>query len=131
MFIGNQYSRLLRQQHDSKALSASKGTVRANRGKGKNRRPNHKFDGNCFNCGKKRHRARDCKSVKKSETSGAVDKKKGGGSGRCYICGSEEQTRPTIRRERGCNKFVPVLGGDVTKIAPAGDISDQLPGGMS
>ena len=27
----------------------------------------------------------------------------------------------------GCNKFVPVLGGDGTKIAPTGDISDQPP----
>ena len=63
--VGNQYNRLLRQQQDLKALSASKGTVTANRGKGKNRRPRHKFDGNCFNCGKKGHRAGDCRSVKK------------------------------------------------------------------
>ena len=58
--VGNQYNRLLRQQQDSKALSASKGTVIANREKGKNRRLYHKFDGNCFNCGKKGHRAGDC-----------------------------------------------------------------------
>ena len=63
--VGNQYNGLLRQQQDSKALSASKGTVTANRGKGKNRRPHHKFDGNCFNCGKKGHRAGDCRSAKK------------------------------------------------------------------
>ena len=69
--IGNQYSRLLRQQQDSEALSASKGTVTANRGKGKNRRPDHKFD--CFNCGKEGHRAGDCRSAKKSEKSGAAD----------------------------------------------------------
>ena len=31
---------------------------------------------------------------------------------------------------RGCNKFVQVLGGDGTKIAPIGDIFDQLHGGM-
>ena len=31
---------------------------------------------------------------------------------------------------RGCNKFVPVLGGDGTKIAPTGNIFDQPPGGM-
>ena len=31
--VGNQYNRLLRQQQKSKALSASKGTVTANRGK--------------------------------------------------------------------------------------------------
>ena len=36
--VGNQYNRLLRQQQDSKALSSSKGTVTANRGKGENRR---------------------------------------------------------------------------------------------
>ena len=90
--VGNQYNRLLRQQHDSKALSASKGIVTANRGKEKNRRLHHKFDGNCFSCGKKGHRAGDCRSAnKKSEKSGAADdKKEGGGSGRCYICGSEE-----------------------------------------
>ena len=50
--VGNQYSRFLRQQQDSKASSASKGTVTAYRGKGKNRKLHHKFDGNCFNCGK-------------------------------------------------------------------------------
>ena len=89
--VENQYNRLLRQQQDSKALSASKGTVTANRGKGKNRRPHHKFDGNCLNCGKKDHRAGDCRSAKNRENSGAADdKEKGGGSGRCYICGSEE-----------------------------------------
>ena len=89
--VGNQYNRLLKQQQDSKALSASKGAVTANRGKGKNRRLHHKFDGNCFHCGTKGHRAGDCGSAKKSEKSGAADdKKEGGGSGRCYICGSEE-----------------------------------------
>ena len=90
--VGNQFNRLLRQQQDSKALSASKGTVTANRGKGKNRELHHKFDGNCFNCGKKGHRAGDCRSAKKkSKISGAADdRKEGGGSGRCYICGSEE-----------------------------------------
>ena len=90
--VGNQYNRLLRKQQDSKALSASKGTVTANRGKGKNSKLHHKFDGNCFNCGKKGHRAGDCRSAKKkSEKSGAADdRKEGGVSGRCYICGSEE-----------------------------------------
>ena len=29
---------------------------------------------------------------------------------------------------RGCNKFVPVLGENGTKIAPPGDIFDQSPG---
>ena len=63
--VGNQYNRLLRQQQNSKALSASKGTVTANRRKGKNRKLHHKFDGNCFNCGKKGRRAGDCRSAKK------------------------------------------------------------------
>ena len=67
--VRNQYNRLLRQQQDSKALSASKGTVTANRGKGKNRKLHHKFDGNCFNCGKKGHRAGDCRSAKKKSES--------------------------------------------------------------
>ena len=90
--VGNQYNRLLRQQQDSKALSASKGTVTANRGKGKNRKLHHKFDGNCFNCGKNGHRAGDCRSAKKkSEKYGAADdKKEGSGSGKWYICGSQE-----------------------------------------
>ena len=74
--VGNQYNRLLRQQQDSKALSSSKGTVTANRGKGKNRRLHHKFHSNRFNCGKKSHRAGDCKSANKSEKSGAADDKK-------------------------------------------------------
>ena len=89
--VGNQYNRLFRQQQDSKAFSASKGTVTANRGKGKNRKLHHKFDCNCFNCGKKGHRDGDCTSAKKSEKSGAADdKKEGGGNSRCYICGSKE-----------------------------------------
>ena len=31
----------------------------------------------------------------------------------------------------GCHKFVPVLGGDGTRIAPPGEIFDQPPGDMS
>ena len=63
--VGNQYNRLVSQQQDSKALSASKGTVTANRGKGKNRKLPHKFEGNCFSCGKKGRRAGDCRSAKR------------------------------------------------------------------
>ena len=39
-------------------------------------------------------------------------------------------SRSTIGGGRGCNKFVPVLGGNSTKIAPTGDIFDQPPGQM-
>ena len=31
----------------------------------------------------------------------------------------------------GCNKFVPVLRGDGTKIAPPGDLFDKPPGEMN
>ena len=34
-------------------------------------------------------------------------------------------------RGRGCSKFVSVLGGDGTKIAPLGDLFDQPSGEMS
>ena len=40
-------------------------------------------------------------------------------------------TRSTIEGGRGCNKFVPVLRGNGTKIAPIGNIFDQPLGGMS
>ena len=40
------------------------------------------------------------------------------------------RTRLTIGGGRGCNKFVPVLGGNGTKIDPTGDIFDQHPGQM-
>ena len=46
--VGNQYNRLLRQQQDLKTLSASKGTITADCGKGKNRRSRNKFEGNIF-----------------------------------------------------------------------------------
>ena len=62
--VGNQYNRVLRQQQDSKALSASKGTTTVDCGE-KNRKPRNQFEGNCFNCGTKGHRAEDCRSAKK------------------------------------------------------------------
>ena len=43
--VGNQYNRLLRQQQDSKALSASRVTTTADRGQGKNWRSHAKFGG--------------------------------------------------------------------------------------
>ena len=40
-------------------------------------------------------------------------------------------TRPVQRLGGGgCNIFVPVLGGNGTKLAPTGDMFDQLPGQM-
>ena len=62
--VGNQYIRLFRQQHDSKALSASESTTTADRGK-KKRRPRNRFEGNCFNCGRMGHHAEDYRSAKK------------------------------------------------------------------
>ena len=62
--VGNQYNRLLRQQHDSKDLSASGSTTTADRGE-KERRPRNRFEGNCFNYGMKGRRAEDCRSAKK------------------------------------------------------------------
>ena len=81
---------IIRQQQDSKALSASKGTTTADCGD-KKRRPRNRFEGNCFNCGRKGHRAEDCRSAKKIEKSGdaAADKKSGGRS-KCHVRGSEE-----------------------------------------
>ena len=40
-------------------------------------------------------------------------------------------SRSTIGGGRGCNKFVPVLGGDGTRMAPPGDLYDQSPREMS
>ena len=43
-----------------------------------------------------------------------------------------QESRSTIGGGgRGCNKFVPVLSGDGTKIVPPGDLFDQAPGEMS
>ena len=81
--VGSQYSRLLGQQQDSKTLSASKGITTVDRVE-KSRRLRDRFEGNCFNCGRKGHRAEDCRSTKKIEKLGDVAAgKKGGGRGKC------------------------------------------------
>ena len=76
--VGNQYNRLLRQEQKSKALLVSKGTTMGDRG-GDNRRPRNRFEGNCFNCGRKGCRAEECRSViqKTEKPLGAVTDKKG------------------------------------------------------
>ena len=80
---GNQYNMLLRQQHDSKTLSASGSTTTADRGE-KKRRPRNWFEGHYFNWGRKNHRAEDCRSVKKVKKSEDVHAdKKSGGRGKC------------------------------------------------
>ena len=138
--VGNQYNRILRQQQDSKTLSTSKGTVTANRGKGKNRGPHHKLDGNWFDYGNKRLRSGDCRSAKTSQKYGAADdKKKGGGSGRCYIYGSEEhlahkhfgmckslehQTR--YCKERGAEKGVMLAKLTVPAIPEVRDVAAMV-----
>ena len=89
--VGNLFNRLLRQQQNTNALSTLKGTTTADHSKGKNRRPRTKFEGNCFNYGKKGHRVGECTSVKRSEKYGdAAADKKDGGKRKCYICGIEE-----------------------------------------
>ena len=40
-------------------------------------------------------------------------------------------SRSTIGGGQGCNKFVPVLGGEYTRVAPPGDLFDQHPREMS
>ena len=84
--VGNQYNRLLRQQHDSKVLAASGSTTTADCGE-KKRRPRNRFEGNCFNCGKKGHRAEDCRSAKTSieKSENALADKKGGGREKYYV----------------------------------------------
>ena len=62
--VENQYNRLLRQQQNSQALSTSKGITTADLGE-KNRRPRNRFEGNCFNYGRKDNRAEECRSMKK------------------------------------------------------------------
>ena len=61
--VGNQCNSLLRQQHDSKALSASGSTTTADYGE-KKMRPRNRFESNCFNYGRKGHHAEDCRSAK-------------------------------------------------------------------
>ena len=63
--VENQYNRLLKEQQNSKALSASKGTTTAGRGE-KKRRPRNRFEANCFNCRRKGHRVEGCRSAKKT-----------------------------------------------------------------
>ena len=89
--VGDQYNRLLRQYHESKTLSASGSTATADRGE-KKRRPRNRFEGNCFHCGGKGHRAEDCRSAKKKmgNSRDIPADKKGGGWGKCYVCGSEK-----------------------------------------
>ena len=109
---GNQYNRLLRQQHDSKALSASGSTTTADRGE-KKKRPRNRFEGNCINCGRKDHRAEDCRSTKKiGKSRDAPADKEGRGREKCYVCGSEEHCvhkqcglcRILKHRTRDCEK---------------------------
>ena len=88
--VENQYSRLLRQHQSSKTLSASKSTPSMGCGE-KKRKPRNRLENNCFNCGRKGHRAEDCRSAKKIEKSvDAAADKKGGDKGKSYVCGSEE-----------------------------------------
>ena len=116
---------LLRQQQDSKALSASKRSTTADRGE-KNRRPRNRFKGNCLNCGRKSHRAEDCRSAKKmiEKPVDAAADKYGGGGGKCYVCGSEGHfayihwslCRSLKHRTRDCEEQDPEKGAMLAKI---------------
>ena len=79
--VGNQYNRLLRRQQDSKAMSGSKGSITADRGSGKNRGTHPKFEGNCYQCGKKDNRPVDYRSAKNDKSRAANDKKEGSSGG--------------------------------------------------
>ena len=63
----------------------------------------------CRICGGQNHRT----CIRTALNNPAYNKTGGGGRG---------WTRSTIGRGRGYNKFVPVLGGNSTKIVPTGDI---------
>ena len=92
--VRNQYSRLLKQQQDSKALSASKGTTSVDRGE-KNRRPCNQFKSNYFNCGRKGRRAEDCRSAKKKieKSGGALPTRRAeGGESSTFV-----EVRSTLR----------------------------------
>ena len=87
---GNQYNKLLGQQQDSKSLSPTKGITTADRGE-ENRKPRSQFEGKCFNCGRRGHRAEKCRSGKKKIEKGDVAAdNKGGGRARDQVCGSKE-----------------------------------------
>ena len=64
--IGNQYNRLFGQQQDSKPLSASKDTTTADRGE-KDRRPLNRFEGDCYNYGRKAQCAEECSRCRRQE----------------------------------------------------------------
>ena len=64
--IGNQYSRLFRPDSRIQMLYRHRKAPppTADRGE-KKRRPRNRLEGNCFNCGRKGHRAGDRRSAKK------------------------------------------------------------------
>ena len=93
----------------------------------KRRRPRNRLEGNCFNCGRKSHRAEDCRSAKKKiDTPGdAAADKKGGGMGKCYVCGSKEHIahkhcglcRRLEHRTRDCEERGAKKSAMLTKIS--------------
>ena len=58
----------------------------------KKRSPRNRFKSNCFNYGRKGHHAENCRSAKKEieKLGDAPADNKGGGRGKCYICGGEK-----------------------------------------
>ena len=113
--VGYQYNRLFRQQENSKALSAPKGTTTAGRGE-KKWRPCNRFERNFFNCGRRGHCAEDCRSAKKKieKLGDSAADKKGRDWGKCYACGNEDHfahkhcglCRSLEHRTRDCEERV-------------------------
>ena len=89
--VGKQHNRPLRQQQNSKALSPSRSTNTVGCSEEKQRSCDQ-FKGNCFNYGRKGHRAEDCRSAKKNieKSEDAAADKKGRYMGKCYVCGSKD-----------------------------------------
>ena len=97
----------------------------------KKRKPRKRFEGNCFNCGRKGPRAEDCKSKEKEikQSRDAPAHKKGGGRGKFYVCGREEHfaykhcglCRSLLHGTRDCKERGAEKGAMLAKINVSGN----------
>ena len=122
--VENQYNRILRQQQDSKALLASKGTTTVDRGE-KKRGSRNRFEGNCFNCGRKVTALKKWEREEEDRKNRRCRRRqKGGGRGKCYVCGREEHfahkhcglCRSLEHRTRDCEERGAEKGAMLAKI---------------